>query len=160
MNTPTGPVVIRKVTTPEDLARCLDLRRVVFIDEQGVPEHEELDDLDPVCTHLLALGGGEPVGTARLRDPGGDAAKAQRVAVLRAWRGAGVGRALMRALEEEARAMGKSEVVLGAQITAIPFYERLGYAAEGDPFDDAGIPHRWMRRRIVAPGPRGAARSG
>lgn len=139
-----GQVTVRMTG---DLEPCLWLRKVVFVEEQGVPLEEELDDLDAECTHFLAEAAGEPVGTARLRLVDGKA-KAQRVAVLAAWRGAGVGRALMAALEGEARRQGAREVVLAAQTSAIPFYERLGYAAWGDEFMDAGIPHRWMRRAL------------
>jgi predicted GNAT family N-acyltransferase len=127
---------------------CLGLRRQVFIDEQGVPEEEEVDGLDPLCAHFLAEHGGRPVGTARLWETPDGRAKAQRVAVLRDWRGQGVGAALMAALEAEARARGHAAVVLGAQLEAVPFYERLGYAPYGEVFLDAGIAHRMMRRGL------------
>lgn len=140
-------VTVRQAVGTEDREACLRLRRVVFVDEQRVPLDEEIDDLDDVCTHFLAEAGGEAVGTARLRLAGGHA-KAQRVAVLAAWRGAGVGRALMAALEHEAARHGATEVVLAAQVGAIAFYDRLGYEAWGDEFLDAGIPHRWMRRSL------------
>lgn len=130
-------------------ARCLALRREVFIDEQGVPEHDEIDDLDDVSTHFLAIDdAGEAIGTARLRFVDHHA-KAQRVAVRAAWRGRGVGRALMDAFEDAARRGGAADVVLAAQISAVPFYERLGYLAEGTIFDDAGIPHRHMRKALA-----------
>jgi predicted GNAT family N-acyltransferase len=139
------------VGSEAELDVCLALRRIVFIEEQGVPEQEELDDLDPVCTHLLAFVGERPVGTARLRlidGEDGRVAKAQRVAVLASARNSGVGRALMRALEQEAAREGAEAVILAAQTSAIPFYERLGYLAYGEEFMDAGIPHRWMRRAL------------
>jgi ElaA protein len=124
----------------------------VFIDEQGVPEDLELDGLDAACAHFLATasdvdGAIVDVGTARLK-PNGGQAKAQRVAVARAWRKRGVGQALMAALEEDARARGLSAVVLSSQVSAIPFYERLGYTASGPVYEDAGIPHRDMRKPL------------
>jgi len=138
-------------TDPADRARCLTLRRFVFIDEQGVPERDELDALDDVCTHFLAIDDeGNAIGTARLRFVDGHA-KAQRVAVLAAWRGRGVGRALMRAFEAFATRGGAKDVVLSAQITAVPFYERLGYRAHGPVYDDAGIPHRDMSKPLDDP---------
>lgn len=133
---------------------CLTLRREVFIDEQGVSEADEIDDLDDICVHFLAFPHeraslDEAYGTARLWPrPDEGLAKAQRVAVRASARGQGVGRALMLALEEEARRLGLREVVLGAQLSAMPFYEALAYEAYGDVFDDAGIPHRMMRKRI------------
>ncbi len=129
--------------TGDDLELCFALRRTVFIDEQEVPEDEEWDGLDDACVHFLACWGDRPVGTARLRVVDGKA-KAERVAVLADARKLGAGRAVMEALQAEARRQGLPRVVLAAQLTALPFYERLGYAAWGGVFDDAGIPHRWM----------------
>ncbi len=127
-----------------DPAPCLDLRRRVFIEEQGVAEAEEVDGLDGGCRHLLARVGGQPVGAARLRLLG-DVAKIQRVCVLPAHRGTGLGAAMIRELIAAARnTPGVRQVRLGSQTHAIGFYERLGFTAEGSVYDDAGIPHRDM----------------
>ena len=64
-------------------------------------------------------------------------------------RGIGIGRLLMRAVEEETRTRGIAELILGAQHIAIPFYEAIGYEAFGEDFDDAGIPHRMMRCKLA-----------
>ena len=135
-----------RVATPDELAQCFAIRRDVFVDEQRVPLHEEMDEHDATCTHFLALLDAEPVGTARLRTLPDGTPKAERVAVRKAWRRHGVGRVLMRALEDAARA---PEIVLNAQLQVIAFYERLGYRAEGDVFVEAGIPHRTMRKRLT-----------
>jgi predicted GNAT family N-acyltransferase len=119
----------------------------VFVQGQGVPESIEVDGLDERCTHFAAYRDEALVGTARLRVVGG-AAKAERVAVASSVRGAGVGRALMRALEAEAKRMGLASVILNAQAAVIPFYERLGYATEGERFFEAGIEHCKMRRAL------------
>lgn len=132
-----------------DLSACHEIRRTVFVVEQGVADDEEWDDLDGECTHFVALNPG-PVGTARLRAMPGGVAKAQRVAVLRGARGQGVGAALMESLEAEARARGHREVQLGAQVGALGFYRSLGYEAYGAEFEEAGIPHRWMRKALAA----------
>jgi len=134
---------------PDELARCLAIRRAVFVEEQGVPLEEEMDAHDPACAHFLALSLGEAVGTARLRVTGDGRPKAERVAVRRPFRRAGVGRALMCALEDEARARGQRELVLNAQVAVVAFYERLGYRAEGPEFLEAGIPHRAMRKPLT-----------
>jgi len=127
-----------------DIATCRALRRSVFIEEQGVSEADEIDDLDGVAIHLLATRDGRPVGSARLLVKG-DTGKVGRVCVLAADRGTGLGAALMRAAIAEFRAMpGISRVMLGAQTHATGFYDRLGFTAEGPEFDDAGIPHRTM----------------
>jgi len=139
----------------DDLEHCFAVRREVFIEGQGIDEREEMDGRDGECLHLLAVGGrGEAVGTVRLRVVDG-LAKLERLAVREPWRGRGVGARLVEAFEREARARGLGAVLLGSQVEAIGFYEACGYRLEGDPFLDAGIPHRWMRkvlsrRRCVA----------
>jgi predicted GNAT family N-acyltransferase len=139
---------IRRVASDDEMASCIRIRRIVFIEGQRVPEADEFDGLDPACTHFIALEGAEPVGTIRLRVTDEGAAKLERLAVLSGHRGRGIGSLLTGALEREARRLGHAEVLCGAQVQAVPFYEGLGYAAEGPVFDDAGIPHRLMRRKL------------
>lgn len=137
-----------QITRTDDLAACHAIRRVVFIDEQAVPEELEMDDLDGEAIHLLATVDGRPAGTARLllRDEVG---KIGRVAVLADQRGTGLGAALIRAALEELRAVpGITTAKLGAQTHALGFYERLGFTAFGPVYDDAGIPHRDMTRPL------------
>jgi len=137
-----------------EFEKCLQIRREVFIEEQGVAEGLELDGLEAECVHFLAWKDGDreleqAIGTARLWIDATGIAKAQRVAVLETARGDGAGRVLMRAVEEVTRSRGIASLVLGAQLTAIPFYESIGYKAYGNFFDDAGILHRMMRRNLV-----------
>lgn len=149
-------VVVEVVRTAEQRTEALAIRRIVFIEEQLVPESEEIDryDTDPAARdaaiYVLARVGGRAVGTGRLLlgEPPGENAHIGRVAVLAEWRLHGVGREVMAALEAEARTRGFPGLTLGAQLHAIPFYERLGYVARGDVFLDAGIEHRWMDRRF------------
>ena len=132
------------VEVTEDLDACLAIRRVVFIEEQGVSFEEEVDGLDPEATHLLAHHEGVAVGTARILFQD-DKAKVGRVAVLKSERGTGLGAALIQAAIDVARGKnGIARVVLGAQTHALGFYERLGFNAFGPIYDDAGIPHRDM----------------
>jgi len=143
---------VRVIQRPDELATALAIRHEVFVVGQDVPPDLEVDGLDPVCTHLLAErrapdGSWRALGTARLR-PREGVAKAERVAVLDAARGTGLGRLLMEALEGEARRLGYREVVLNAQVQVLPFYLGLGYVAEGPIFDEAGIQHRHMRKAI------------
>ena len=130
---------------PDEIGPCQSVRHEVFVVGQGVPAELEIDGRDAECVHFAARLDRRVVGTARLRDLTGDA-KAERVAVLATARGAGVGRALMAELESAARARGYTSVVLSAQESVIPFYERLGYRVESERFFEAGIPHRKMRK--------------
>ncbi|WP_444667593.1 GNAT family N-acetyltransferase [Cereibacter changlensis] len=130
------------VTT--DIAACRALRRTVFIEEQGVPEADEIDDLDGEAIHLLAEVEGRPVGSARLLVRG-ETGKIGRVCVLAEQRGTGLGAALIRAAVAELRRIpGVRQARLGAQTHALGFYEKLGFTALSPEYIDAGIPHRDM----------------
>lgn len=129
---------------------CFDIRRAVFIEEQEIPEAEEWDEHDAGAVHFLGDVDGVPAATARLIAAGGTA-KIGRVAVTRGARGTGLGLALMRHVLDHARARGFTEAALDAQTYALPFYERLGFVAEGPEFDDgSGILHRHMRLDLAA----------
>ncbi len=132
---------------PEALAACHAIRRVVFVDGQAVPDVIEVDGRDPQCTHVLLRVDDVPVATARLRIADGHA-KAERVAVLGEHRGNGYGHDVMAALEGHALAEGYAEIILGAQIQVVPFYEARGYVAYGDEYVEAGIRHRMMRKAL------------
>lgn len=135
------------VRETRDLATCLALRRIVFIDEQGVSEAEEVDGLDGSARHLLALVDGVPLGTARILI-GPAYGKIGRVCVLAEARGQGLGAALIRAALDLLRAEGVPMAKLGAQTHALGFYAALGFTAEGPEYMDAGIPHRDMTCRL------------
>lgn len=147
-NTSQVPVVA--VGNAAQLALAFDIRREVFIAEQGVSEAEEIDGLDPKCDHVLCMDGPEAVATGRLRvvhEHGIGWGKIERIAVRKAWRGQGLGKAIVEALV----ALGQQQHAvrhfkLGSQCEAIPFYEKLGFEAYGDVFLDARIPHRMMKK--------------
>ncbi|MCW5799037.1 MAG: N-acetyltransferase domain-containing protein [Nitrospira sp.] len=122
------------------------IRETVFIREQAVPEELEWDGLDRQCAHVLAWNEqGDAVGTARMQANG----TIGRMAVLKAWRGRGAGRALLEALLDLAVRQGLKRITLSAQAHAIGFYERLGFHITGEPFMDAGIPHRKMVKALT-----------
>ena len=132
---------LRLAIWPQDQAALRQVREMVFVREQKVPPELEWDGRDEQCLHMLAEDrDGNPIGTGRLLPDG----HIGRMAVLREWRGRGVGSALLRALMEEGRKRGFETMILAAQVQAMPFYEKAGFVAEGDVFDDAGIPHRNM----------------
>ncbi|MHA6203258.1 GNAT family N-acetyltransferase [Dyella soli] len=126
------------------------IRMEVFMQEQGVPASLEWDELDSGSLHQLARDGtGEPIGCARLTPHG----KIGRVAVRQPWRQRGVGAAMLRALIARARALGRREIMLDAQLSAVAFYQREGFEALGDVFEDAGIRHQAMRLLLGDPTP-------
>jgi len=149
---------VRVAEDPADREACFAVRKEVFVGEQGVPEDLEYDAYDAVAVHVLAVReDGVPLGTGRLlygetaaAKVGGDLTVGSlgRLAVAKEARGLGVGVALVRAIEDAARARGLAAVDLHAQTHALGFYERLGYEAYGPEYPEAGIPHRAMRRAL------------
>lgn len=122
------------------------VRHTVFVIGQNVPPEIEVDELDPECFHFLASDDeGIPIGTARVDHEG----HIGRVAVLEAWRGRGVGTALMRAAVDCVRKQDLPAALLNSQTSAAKFYERLGFVAEGEEFMEAGIPHVAMSLRFT-----------
>ncbi|MBU0601881.1 MAG: GNAT family N-acetyltransferase [Gammaproteobacteria bacterium] len=121
------------------------IRRDVFILEQGVPETLEWDEHDAACIHALATLDGRIAGCARLLADG----RIGRMAVYARMRGCGAGTALLQSLLGEARRLGMPEVHLHAQLHARAFYERAGFVARGEPFDEAGILHLAMSRSLM-----------
>ena len=141
-------VHVSLVASAAELAQCLKIRFEVFVDEQGVPRSLEHDDMDGVATHVIARdGSGRPVGTARYY-PMGSSMKIGRVAVLKPLRGKGVGVMLMNFILENGLNEGFTSAELNAQSYVVSFYERIGFVAYGEEFEDAGIPHRHMRREL------------
>jgi predicted GNAT family N-acyltransferase len=145
-------------TTPADVRAAYGVRHDVFVVEQDVPAGLELDAQDESADHFVLYDGARAVGAGRLvvepagfegADPAsGEVGHLGRLAVRKEARGSGLGVAFVRAIEDRARERGLTVMALSAQTHAIPFYERLGYTAYGEEFDDAGLPHRWMRRRL------------
>jgi len=134
-----------KVTTEQQLTEEKRIRKAVFVDEQGVDESLEWDEFDlspEACHHFLVTDEGEAIATGRWREYKPGIAKFQRIAVLAAYRGRSVGRLLMETMEADARAEGYKGVILDAQVTAEPFYRKLGYEpVSEETFLDAGILH-------------------
>lgn len=127
-------------------AEARSVRDIVFVREQQVPVELELDEFDERSRHALAVASdGKILGTGRLLPDG----HIGRMAVLPTARGQGVGRALLDALTLTAGARGQDVIRLNAQVQAVDFYRKFGFAADGDTFYDAGIPHVAMAKRLV-----------
>jgi predicted GNAT family N-acyltransferase len=127
-------------------AEASRIRLEVFVAEQRVPREIEMDANDAVSVHALAYDDGKALGTGRLLPDG----HIGRMAVLKAYRGRGVGGAILLRLIDEARRKGLREVVLSAQTHALEFYGKHGFAPRGPVYIEAGIPHQEMRLRLAA----------
>lgn len=142
-------VTLRIGAWDELLQPAREVRQLVFVQEQGISQALEWDDLDAVCTHTVVFNAlDQPIATARLLPDG----RIGRVAVLRALRGYGFGLRVMAALEAHARQLGHAQVTLHAQRSAEGFYQRLGYVVEGEAFIEAGVEHVTMHKTLGAMG--------
>ena len=141
-------IVIRRASTPEEMAGLRALRLEVFVQEQGVPEEKELDALDEAALHVIAWDGREVVGTGRLVLLFDGEAQIGRMAIRAALRRGGIGGDVLRFLEEEAKAQRVLRILLHAQTYVVPFYRKQGYREEGISFQEAGIEHSLMRKTL------------
>lgn len=142
---------IYTVKSEQEKADALAVRRIVFVEEQQVPEELEIDEHDhpdAAALHFVAYAGERPVGASRLRPYAPGVGKVERVAVLASERGTGLGRHIMLAMEDAARQQGFAKLKLNAQTHAQRFYEKLGYLPVGDVFDEAGIEHIAMEKTL------------
>jgi predicted GNAT family N-acyltransferase len=146
---------IAPIRNEGELLQALAIREVVFIEEQHVPAGFERDVEDARAFHVLALQGGHAIGTGRLvilsHAPEGESGKwaqVSRMAVLQAHRKGGIGSKLLAALEDEARQRSVVGIILHAQLASIDFYERHGYRPVGAMFEEAGMPHLKMNKKL------------
>lgn len=121
------------------------LRFAIFVGEQNVPSGIELDDQDANCAHAVAFDvDGKPIGTGRLLPDG----TIGRMAVIKEWRRRGIGAEILQALSDEARKRGHASVAVSAQLQAAEFYREQGFTAEGKVYEDAGILHQKMSKKL------------
>jgi predicted GNAT family N-acyltransferase len=141
-------VTVRPIRDDAELEAARDLRVRVFCGEQGVDASEELDELDAVATHIVALDESGVIATCRVRELRDGQWKLERMVVEKRLRGSGVGARLLAGAEREARERGGSEMVLHAQRRAEAFYASNGYIAEGESFMEAEIEHVRMGKAL------------
>ena len=135
---------IELMTWAEARLHAVPIRFTVFVEEQGVPREIELDDQDEPSIHAVAFEGGRAVATARLLPDG----HIGRMAVRREWRRRGIGALLLSALIGRARERGDREIILSAQVHAVPFYRAHGFVPDGEEYLEAGIRHQAMKRPL------------
>ncbi len=139
-------VYAKIVETEKEKQDAITIRRKVFVEEQDVPLHLELDEHDATATHFIAYDGEKPFGAGRLRKVEPSIVKVERVCILPEYRGQHLGNLLMNCMEEYAAAKGYKKLKLNAQSYAIPFYEKREYVITSPEFLEAGIPHRAMEK--------------
>ncbi|WP_042471275.1 GNAT family N-acetyltransferase [Bacillus ndiopicus] len=139
---------VHSAISEEQLQRAFDIRKKVFVEEQGVPIHLELDEYDKTAYHFIVIDGERTIAAARLREYEPLVGKVERVCVLSEYRGQRLGFLLMEHIEQVAKEKGWEKLKLNAQSYAVPFYEKLQYIVTSPEFLDAGIPHRAMEKSI------------
>lgn len=126
---------------------AMDIRITVFVDEQGFVD--EFDHIDKIAVHGVMYDDEKPVGTFRIfNEDGGKSYHIGRIAVLKEYRGSGVGLALMEAAKEKISELGGEEIVLSSQMQAKGFYEKAGYVAQGEVYLDQHCPHIDMSLKL------------
>ncbi len=139
-----------KITQQEDFKTACNIRKKVFVEEQGIPledEFDEFDTLNALSEHILVYYKEQPVGTGRIRYVDG-LGKLERICILKAYRKFGLGKVIIKALEGIAEDKGLSGVTLHGQTQAEGFYKKLGYQTSSDVFMEDGIPHILMTKEL------------
>ena len=136
------------VTSDRELKAAFEVRLQVFVEEQGISEELELDDLDREALHMVVKDGERVIGTARVLFLTANQAKIERMAILKSFRRRGIGRGIMSFLNEELRNKQVEQVVLHAQYAVVAFYKSCGFEESGLPFQEAGIKHIKMERQL------------
>lgn len=121
------------------------IRTLVFIQEQGIAEADEWDEQDAISQHFVIYDQDQPIATARLLQNN----SVGRVAVLKAYRGQGLGQMIMLNIIDFAKQQGRAFLYLSSQVHAMSFYQQLGFMVQGDEYDECGIPHIEMRMPLL-----------
>lgn len=141
----------KRITTEDDLKIAFHIRKEVFVEEQGFlleTEFDEYDTLNALSEHILVYYNEKPVGTGRLRVVDG-LGKLERICILEPYRKFGLGKIILKTLEEIAKEQGITRVKLHGQTQAEGFYKKLGYRTSSDVFMEDGGPHLLMIKELV-----------
>ncbi len=136
------------VESDNELKEAFQVRKMVFVEEQGISEDLELDGNDSKALHMVVQYGERIIGTARVLFPSPDVAKIERMAVLKTFRRKGIGSKIVSFLNGRLKTKKISKVIVHAQCPAAPFYKSCGFVELGVPFNEAGIPHIKMEIQL------------
>ncbi|TSI04216.1 GNAT family N-acetyltransferase [Lysinibacillus sp. BW-2-10] len=140
---------VKMVQSNDELELAFSIRRKVFVEEQGVPVHLELDEFDKTAVHFIVYDEDQAIAAARLREIEAKIGKVERVCVLKPYRGNKLGVLIMKKVEEYAIEQNWKKLKLHAQSYAVPFYEKLDFVVTSPEFLDANIPHRAMEKNLT-----------
>lgn len=137
--------MIKIAESQKDIQDGLNIRKTVFVEEQGVSLDAEIDEFENESKHIVLYHNNTPAAVGRYRNYKDGYAKVERVAVLKPYRKYGYGKDVMKFINQKASEEGYKGTVLNGQSHAKGFYEKLGYITEGDEFLEEGIPHYFMK---------------
>ncbi|MBC8947666.1 MULTISPECIES: GNAT family N-acetyltransferase [Xenorhabdus] len=135
---------------PELIQQAFAIRKQVFTDEQGFDAEIDIDEYDDIALHVVVFDGEKSIGVLRAIPKDNNMLKVGRVAVLRYYRGQGIGRKVMEFIEDYGRKNNIETIVLSAQCHAQPFYESLGYQAQGGIYLEEGAEHIFMTLNLIS----------
>jgi predicted GNAT family N-acyltransferase len=136
------------VTGDVELQEAFEVRRQVFVREQGISEDLVFDGHDREALHMVVKDGGKVIGSARVRFLAGNQAKLERMAILKRYRRKGTGREMLLFLDMVWKDKQVQQVIIHAQLEVVPFYKSCGFDEVGLPFQEAGITHIKMRKQL------------
>ncbi|MCC8365461.1 GNAT family N-acetyltransferase [Xenorhabdus sp. PB61.4] len=134
---------------PELIQHAFNVRKYVFTDEQGFADEIDIDEYDDIALHVVVFDAENPIAVLRAVPQHNDMLKVGRVAVLKAYRGQGIGRLVMEFVENYARKNGVATIGLSSQCHAQPFYESLGYQTKGEIYMEDGAEHIFMELDLL-----------
>jgi predicted GNAT family N-acyltransferase len=136
------------VTGEVELREAFELRRQVFVQEQGISEDLVFDGHDREALHMVVKDGERVIGSARVQFLADNQAKLERMAVLKRYRRKGIGREMLLFLDAVWKDKQVRQVIIHAQFEVVPFYKLCGFDELGLPFKEAGIKHIKMRKQL------------
>jgi len=136
------------VTGDVELQEAFDVRRQVFVREQGISEDLVFDGHDREALHMVVKVGEKVIGSARVQFLAGNQAKLERMAVLKRYRRKGIGKEMLLFLNTVWKDKRVQQVIIHAQLEVVPFYKLCGFDELGLPFREAGIKHIKMSKQI------------
>ncbi|WP_338803307.1 GNAT family N-acetyltransferase [Xenorhabdus griffiniae] len=135
---------------PELIQQAFAIRKQVFTDEQGFDAEIDIDEYDDIALHVVVFDSEKPIGVLRAIQKDNNMLKVGRVAVLRHYRGQGIGRKVMEFIKDFGRKNNIETIILSAQCHAQPFYESLGYQAQGEIYLEEGAEHIFMTLNLIS----------
>jgi len=136
------------VTGDVELQETFEVRREVFVREQGISEGLVFDEHDRGALHMVVKDGERVIGTARVQFLADNQAKLERMAVLKRYRRKGIGKEMLLFLDAVWKDKQVQQVIIHAQFEVVPFYKLCGFYKLGLPFQEAGIKHIKMCKRL------------